>query len=352
MQPSSLVQAFNPYGLNKQEIAYFNRAVGHAYKAAVARARWIGGRREAMAETAAENSDINIVGTLLHRRGINVTFKDIFAHVNGRGIALHQGHRSYSYGGYSYASPPLAYYTNPIPGYNYSYWGANDAFFAGVFGALAFNAIENAYMQDQVISLQQDGFFNDWNSGGYTEIINTYPEPVELEGGFAGYDDPGFMGADVVSTGWGGGGDFVTQGDAMATGVDGGFGDATITEGTAGGWGGGGSFTDSGTDPAGGFAGGTSGGDFADDQSGAGTGGNPGGWGGGAGDFADPPGGGGGGTTDPGGWGGGGTVADPDPVDNSGGGGGGGGWGSGGGDFGGGNDDSGSGGGSDNNSDF
>jgi len=233
MQPSSLMQPFNPYELNKQEIAYFNRAVGHAYKAAVARAKWFGrGRAEAVTETAAENSDIQIVGTLLHRRGIYVEFKDIFAHVNGRGIALQQGHRSYSYRGSSYASPPLAYYINPIPGYSYSYWGANDAFFAGLYGALVFTAIENAFMSDQVISLQQDGFFNDWNSGSYTEIINTYPEPVVLVGGYSEYDDPGFIGMDAGSTDWGGG-DFVTQDNTTG-----------VTEGT-GGWGGGAAdFTD------------------------------------------------------------------------------------------------------------
>ena len=96
---------FNTSMLNQQETGYFNRAVGHAYKSMRA---WRGGTKNR--ETAQENSDINAVLILLHRRGVAASFAEIYAHVNGRAQTLRSGQRSYTYNGYAYPSPPITYY--------------------------------------------------------------------------------------------------------------------------------------------------------------------------------------------------------------------------------------------------
>jgi hypothetical protein len=294
---------FDPRDLNQQETAYFNRAVGHAYGAIQhqqkAGSAWWGSAKRnesaaANSEIAGENSDINAVCTMLRRRNIIVPFREVFEHVQARARTLINGHRSYSYGGYSYPSYPMSYY-QPVGGYNY--WTASDVMLGAAYGVLLYDAIELSYQQQELSMLEQQNYFSDFNNGGFNDVITTNDFVVDDGSSGAAWGDD--VGAGVM-------------------GNDGGFVQNDSYTGDAGGGGGGWGGDDAATsqiqtddNSGGGWGGGSA---TADDNT-SGGGDNSGGWGGDAGGGASV-------TTDDnsgGGWGGGGGGSD----DNSGGGGGG-----------------------------
>ena len=241
---------FDPRDLNQQETAYFNRAVGHAYGAIQhqqkAGSAWWGSTKRnetaaANAEVAGENSDINAVCTLLRRRNITVTFREVFEHVQARARTLINGHRSYTYGGYSYPSYPMSYY-QPVGGYNY--WTATDIMLGAAYGALIYEAMELSFQQEQLAMLEQQNYFNDFYAGGYNDVITTNDYVVDdgTSGAVWGDDvGQGVMGAD---------GGFVQNdsytgdagGDNGWGGGDAGTGTSDVNEGASAGsndWGGG-----------------------------------------------------------------------------------------------------------------
>jgi hypothetical protein len=215
---------FNPSDLSEQEAAYFNRAVGHAYKGQQA---WLSGTRNR--EAAAENSDINAVCVLTRRRGYDVSFQDVHAHVHGRAISLCNNHRSYTYGGYAFPAYPMNYYSS---GYNgRSYFDTTDVLLGAAFGVLLFDAMEMNYQQQEIYSLEQQNYFNDFNNGGAADIIQTNDYVVDDgtgSGGAWGNESVGdsFSGDQGSDGGWGG----------DTTGNDD-FGGSN-TDNSGGGWGG------------------------------------------------------------------------------------------------------------------